>query len=85
MSLRGLTVEVIYLEKGRYKSRKFVSYPISQAWEVYSDTLEKFEREQTAALVCVRDGLTDSLISCDRTGAVVEPKSPAIGSKKRLY
>jgi hypothetical protein len=66
MSSNTKTVEVIYLEKGSYKSRKFFSYPAGEAERVYRATLEKFKKEKTPALVMIRDGAGDGLIKSER-------------------
>lgn len=61
-----LNVEVVYLEKGSYKNRKFFSYPPGEAWQVFQATIEKLKKEKTPALIMVRDGASDGLIKCER-------------------
>jgi hypothetical protein len=61
-----LTVEVIYLENGKYQSRKWLTYPTEKAKEVFKATVRKFKKEKTSALVGLRDA-TDTLIRCERT------------------
>jgi len=86
MGIRQLTVEVIYLERGQYKSRKSFIYNVSQAGDVYSVTVAKLEKEGTAALVCLRDGVTDTLLRSERVGPIwVGEAVAAAGSKKRKY
>lgn len=63
-----LNVEVVYLEKGSYKNRKFFSYQAGEAWEVFGATLDRFKKEKTTALLMIRDGVTDWLIRSEKTG-----------------
>jgi hypothetical protein len=83
MSLHRLTVEVIYLEKGQYKSRKSFEYDVSQAWAVWEATVAKLEAERVSALVCIRDGHSEALMRAERVGPV-EAIGGVIG-KKRVW
>lgn len=48
-------VEVIYLEKGQYKSRKKVDYLEKEATVMFLRTVNKFKEESKNALICLRD------------------------------
>lgn len=64
---KTLRLEVVYFERGSYKSRKFFTYQSDEAWLIFKATIEKFKKEKTTALIMVRDGVSDGLIKCERT------------------
>lgn len=48
-------VEVIYLQKGQYQSRKKVDYLEKEAAVMFLRTVNKFKEEKKNALICLRD------------------------------
>ena len=49
-------VEVIYLLKGLFESRKALYFPKDEAERVYILTVKQFKEEKKEALVCLRGG-----------------------------
>ena len=76
-----MVVEVIYLKRNSFEKKKAITYPEEQARRVYRLTVEKFEKELTSALVCLREDDTDELLRCERTGPVEVVKT----AKQRRY
>jgi hypothetical protein len=48
-------VEVVYMNKNKYLSRKTMWYEPNQAHKIYLKTIDKFMRETKDVIVCIRD------------------------------
>lgn len=60
-------VEVVYLLRGYYQKRKYIPYnKIEDATKIYDATVLKFKKENTKALVCLRQA-SHGLIKSEST------------------
>ena len=48
-------VEVVYMNKNKFLSRKTMWYEPNEAHRIYLKTIDKFTRETKDVIVCIRD------------------------------
>lgn len=47
-------VEVLYFDKGKFKSRKHAYYPVEESEKIFQRTINKMTEDKIESMVCLR-------------------------------